>query len=58
MSKRETKYRFEQMAGDESKTVKPYIYDDVTAYGDSNLNNWITKNYTDIQTVEGGEGDA
>ena len=40
MPKRETKYRFEQMAGDESKTVKPYIYDDVTAYGDFNWNTW------------------
>lgn len=40
MPKRETKYRFEQMAGDESKTVKLYIYDDVTAYGDFNWNTW------------------
>lgn len=39
MHKWETKYRFEQMA-DESKTVKLYIYDDVTAYGDFNWNTW------------------
>ena len=40
MPKWETKYRFEQMAGDESKIVKLYIYDDVTAYGDFNWNTW------------------
>lgn len=40
MPRRETKYRFEQMADDKSKTVKLYIYDDVTVYGDFNWNTW------------------
>lgn len=47
MHKWETKYRFEQMAGDESKTVKLYIYDDVTAYGDFN---WKTLEYDESET--------
>ncbi len=47
MHKWETKYRFEQMAGDENKTVKLYIYDDVTAYGELN---WSTWEYEESET--------
>lgn len=47
MHKWETKYRFEQMAGDEGKTVKLYIYDDVTAHGDFN---WSTWEYDESET--------
>ncbi len=36
--KNKTKYRFEQMAGQD--IYKLYVYDDVTAYGDFNWNTW------------------
>lgn len=43
--KNKTKYRFEQLAGQD--VYKLYVYDDVTAYGDFN---WETWQYDDSET--------
>lgn len=43
--KNEMKYRFEQLAGQD--TYKLYVYDDVTAYGDFN---WETWQYDESET--------
>ena len=40
MHEKKTKYRFEQLQGENSKVYKLYIYDDVTAYGDFNWDTW------------------